>query len=114
MSVEALAEAVQERAPDVHISTIYRNVEELEELGVVAHSHLGHGPVTYQLAALAHAHLVCEDCGARIEVSDDLFAGLAKAAKAELGFSIDPHHVAIQGRCSDCEAKLALPTRRGH
>ncbi len=107
MTVEALAEAVQARAPDVHISTIYRNVEDLEDLGVVVHSHLGHGPVTYQLAALAHAHLICEDCGSRIEVSDDLFSGLVRTAKAKLGFSIDPHHVAIQGRCRDCEAKLA-------
>ncbi len=112
MSVEALAEAVQERAPDVHISTIYRNVEELQELGVIVHSHLGHGPMTYQLAARAHAHLVCEDCGARFEVSDDLFADLVAAAKTQLGFSIDPHHVAIQGRCSACEARLAVPAPR--
>jgi Fur family transcriptional regulator, ferric uptake regulator len=109
MSVEALAEAVQARAPDVHISTIYRNVEDLQELGVIVHSHLGHGPVTYQLAALAHAHLICEDCGARIEASDDLFSGLVRAAKAQFGFSIDPHHVAIQGRCRVCDAKLAVP-----
>jgi len=107
MSVEDLAAAVQARAPDVHISTIYRNVEDLQDLGVIVHSHLGHGPVTYQLAVLAHAHLICENCGARIEVGDELFAGLVRAAKAQLGFSIDPHHVAIQGRCADCEAKLA-------
>src|ERR1700722_10897126 len=35
MSAETLAEAVQVRAPDVHLSTIYRNLEELEHLGVI-------------------------------------------------------------------------------
>jgi Fur family ferric uptake transcriptional regulator len=114
MSVEELAEAVQARAPDVHISTIYRNVEDLQELGVIVHSHLGHGPVTYQLASLAHAHFICEECGARIEASDDLFAGLARAAKAKLGFSIDPHHFAIQGRCADCDAKQAAAAGHAH
>ena len=108
MSAEDLAAAVQARAPDVHISTIYRNVEELQHLGVVVHSHLGHGAVTYQLASLAHAHFICEDCGVRIEAADDLFTGLAKAAKSRLGFSIDPHHFAIQGRCAACEAKRAM------
>ncbi len=102
LSVEELAAAVQARAPDVHVSTIYRNVEDLEQLGVVAHSHLGHGPATYQLAALAHAHFVCESCGARIEAPDAMFRGLARSAESELGFAIDPRHFAILGRCADC------------
>ncbi len=102
LSVEDLAAAVQARAPDVHVSTIYRNVEELEDLGVVAHSHLGHGPATYQLASLVHAHFVCESCGARIEAPDAMFGSLARSAKDDLGFTIDPHHFAILGRCADC------------
>src|ERR1700753_958715 len=36
MSAEELADAVQARAPDVHLSTIYRNLEELEHLGVIS------------------------------------------------------------------------------
>ncbi len=110
LSVEQLASAVQERAPDVHVSTVYRNLEDLQRLGVVAHSHLGHGPATYQLASQAHAHFICEECGRRFEASDDLFTGLARAAKARLGFSIDPHHFAIQGRCADCLSKKAANT----
>ena len=109
LSVEELAEAVQLRAPDVHISTIYRNVEDLQRLGVIVHSHLGHGPATYQLASLAHAHFICGECGALIEASDDLFRGLAKAVKARLGFSIDPHHFAILGRCASCDAHPSAP-----
>ncbi len=102
LTVEDLATAVQARLPDVHVSTIYRNVEELEKLGVVSHTHLGHGPVTYQLASHAHAHLICVRCGKRVEVKDDLFEDLASTARRELGFTIDPHHAAIFGRCSDC------------
>ena len=102
LSAEELAEAVQARAPDVHISTIYRNVEDLQRVGVIVHSHLGHGPATYQLASLAHAHFICEECGAMIEAPDELFRGLARTTKAKLGFSIDPHHFAILGRCADC------------
>jgi Fe2+ or Zn2+ uptake regulation protein len=102
LSVDELAAAVQARAPDVNISTIYRNVEDLERLGVIVHSHLGHGPATYQLASLAHAHFVCGECGAVIDAPDELFRGLARSTKAKLGFSIDPHHFAILGRCARC------------
>jgi len=102
LSADELAEAVQVRAPDVHLSTIYRNLDDLQDLGVVCHTHLGHGPATYQLASMAHAHFICEQCGATIEAPDDLFRGLARTAKARLGFSIDPRHFAILGRCAAC------------
>jgi Fur family transcriptional regulator, ferric uptake regulator len=102
LSVEELAEAIRLRSPEVHFSTIYRNLEELERLGVVAHTHLGHGPATYQLSSLAHAHFICEECGAMIEAPDELFRGLARTAKKRLGFSIDPRHFAIVGRCASC------------
>jgi Fur family transcriptional regulator, ferric uptake regulator len=105
MSAETLAEAVQARAPDVHLSTIYRNLDDLEELGVIAHSHLGHGPSSYLLAAHAHAHFICAGCGAMIEAPDALFRGLARTAKAQLGFAIDPKHFAILGRCADCSGQ---------
>ena len=102
LTAEDLAAAVQARAPDVHMSTIYRNLEELERIGVVVHSHLGHGPATYQLSAHAHAHLLCEVCGLTLEAPDDLFRGLARTARTRLGFSIDPRHFAIVGRCETC------------
>lgn len=102
LTAEDLTGAVQARAPDVHISTVYRNLEDLQRLGVVVHSHLGHGPATYQLASLAHAHFICSTCGARVEAPDEWFASLAKNARTKLGFTIDPHHFAIVGRCASC------------
>jgi Fur family transcriptional regulator, ferric uptake regulator len=102
MSAEELADAVQTRAPDVHLSTIYRNLEELEHLGVISHSHLGHGPSSYLLASHAHAHFICADCGKMIEAPEEMFRGLARSARERLGFAIDPKHFAILGRCADC------------
>lgn len=102
MSAEKLGEAVQSRIPDVHISTVYRNLDELERLGVVSHTHLGHGPSTYQLASLSHGHFVCAGCGATFEAPDDVFGELAAAVRARLDFDIDPHHFAMLGRCAAC------------
>jgi len=101
-TAEELAEAVQARAPDIHLSTIYRNLDELERMGVVVHAHLGHGPATYHLAANAHSHFVCEECGTTFKAPDELFRSLSKSAQARFGFEINPHHSAILGRCRDC------------
>ena len=102
-TAEELAAEVQAQAPDIHLSTIYRNLDELERLGVIVHAHLGHGPATFHLASSTHGHFVCEECGKMIEAPDKLFAGLAKVAKSEFGFTIDPHHFAMLGRCANCK-----------
>jgi Fur family ferric uptake transcriptional regulator len=108
-SAEQLAALVQAQAPDVHLSTVYRNLDELEKLGVIVHAHLGHGPATYHLAASAHGHFVCEECGKMIEAPDSLFGGLAHAAQEQFGFTIDPHHFAMLGQCAQCASADAGP-----
>jgi Fur family transcriptional regulator, ferric uptake regulator len=101
-TAEQLGAEVQALAPDVHISTIYRNLDDLERLGVIVHANLGHGPATYHLAAGAHGHFVCEECGAMVEAPDEIFRGLSRVAKARFDFAINPHHFAVLGRCKDC------------
>lgn len=101
-TAEDLASEVQRRAPDVHISTIYRNLDELERLGVIVHTHLGHGPAIYHLASSPHGHLVCEQCGVTIEAPSEMFEGLAGRAKELFGFDVDARHFAVVGRCKDC------------
>lgn len=103
-TAEELADEVHERAPDVHLSTIYRNLDELERLGVVAHAHLGHGPATYHLASSSHSHVVCSRCGATVELPEELFAGLSSEVKRRYGFTIDPRHFAVLGLCAACAA----------
>jgi Fe2+ or Zn2+ uptake regulation protein len=101
-SAEELAAEVQAQAPDVHISTIYRNLEELQRLGVIEHVHLGHGAATYHLAGISHGHLVCSNCGSILEVPDDVFRSLARDVDKHYGFEIDPHHFAMVGFCVSC------------
>jgi Fur family transcriptional regulator, ferric uptake regulator len=102
-SAEELAAEVQVQAPDVNISTIYRNLEELVRLGIVDRTHMGGGPAAYHLASAAHGHLVCEQCGSMTEVPDELFGSLARGASEQYGFTVDPHHFAVAGRCANCQ-----------
>ena len=110
-TAEELAAQVQTRAPDVHLSTVYRNLDELERLGVVVHSHLGHGPATYHLEEQSHGHLVCETCGATVEAPDDVFVGLARTLRRRFGFQVDPHHFALLGMCRACAPTGSAQTR---
>jgi Fur family transcriptional regulator, ferric uptake regulator len=102
-TAEELASTVHELAPDVHLSTIYRNLEELERLGVIEHAHLGHGAATYHLAAATHGHLVCSECGAIVEVPASRFGPFVREMQESYGFAVDPRHFAMVGRCANCQ-----------
>ncbi len=102
-SAEELAEEVHAQAPDVNISTIYRNLDELVRLGVIDRSHLGGGPAAYHLASATHGHLVCEQCGAMTEVPSELFRDVAQTLASRYGFAVGPHKFGVIGRCVDCQ-----------
>jgi Fur family ferric uptake transcriptional regulator len=100
---EQVHAAVREVAAGVNITTIYRTLELLEQLGLVTHTHLSHGAPTYHPAGeKAHAHLVCRSCGVIDEIAPELLRPLADQLVDERGFRIDIGHVALFGVCGDC------------
>ncbi|MBN3928654.1 transcriptional repressor [Streptomyces verrucosisporus] len=104
---DILAE-VRRTAGSVNISTVYRTLELLEELGLVSHAHLGHGAPTYHLADRHdHMHLVCRDCTTVIEADIALAADFTDRLREKFGFDTDMKHFAIFGRCRDCAERAA-------
>ncbi len=103
-TAEQLTAAVQARQPDVHESTVYRFLDDLERLGVVDHVHLGHGPAVYHFSDDTHHHLVCQTCGRVVEVPDQTFAALRRRLRTDFAFEIDQRHFAVVGRCTECAA----------
>ena len=113
---DGLAAAVgHDGGPALSLSTIYRNLEALEDVGVVSHTHLDHRSPTYHLADHAeHLHLVCLSCGTVIEspvAAADPFVGNLLARH---GFVADVKHMAIHGWCEACSARATkLKTEPG-
>jgi Fur family transcriptional regulator, ferric uptake regulator len=107
---EDICAEVQQTARGVNISTIYRTLELLEQIGLVTHTHLGHGAPTYHLAAEAdHVHLVCRDCGEVTEVSPGTVGDLVTRLDREFGFETEVRHLTVFGRCARCRAEQRRP-----
>ena len=101
-TADELAARVRARIPSVNLSTVYRTLDTLEELGVVDHVHLGHGRAVYHLADEDHQHLVCERCEGIEELPLAKLRGFARAIERDFGFEIDRRHFAIVGVCRHC------------
>ena len=101
---EILAD-VQRTASGVNLSTIYRNLEVLEEIGLVTHAHIGHGAPTYHsVDDHVHIHLVCDLCGSVQSIDAAIADTFLDELRNTNGFITDVSHVALHGTCSACSS----------
>lgn len=103
LTADEITGAVQARLPDVNPSTVYRILDEFEELSIVVHTHLGQPAAVYHLAGVVHGHLTCGDCRATVEIPAAHFDALSKQLVRAYGFRLDRHHVALSGTCAACQ-----------
>jgi Fur family ferric uptake transcriptional regulator len=102
-TAEEIAAKIRAKHPQIDPSTVYRNLESLEELGYVTHTHFEDRVTRWHLAdAHRHGHLVCRQCGAEVEVPMSLLEPLARRLRAEHGFQADLAHSAVVGICRTC------------
>ena len=105
LTADDIAKRVQQRFPSVNISTVYRTLDALEELGVVDHVHLGHGRAIYHLTDEVHQHLVCERCEQVLELPSTKLGSFIRMLDRDFDFEVDRGHFAIVGICRSCRQK---------
>lgn len=110
VSAEEIARGLGGRVVPSDISSVYRNLERLEELGVVRHMHVGHGPGLYALdAGTGYEYLVCERCRRVEPVEAARLDGIRAAIHEAFGFAPRFSHFPIIGLCDRCAGD---PVRR--
>ena len=84
-------------------TSIYRNLERLEALGVVSHVHVGHGPGLYALArGVDREYLSCDRCGLVTTVDPAALDAVRTALHADFGHHARFSHFPIHGLCANC------------
>lgn len=107
-SASEIFQEVRASYPYVDISTVYRTLASLRELGLVTETDMGSGDLRYQWASeTPHHHLICQRCGHVAELEHDLMAGLGEQLRERHGFVARLDHFAIFGLCRECVAAEA-------
>jgi Fur family ferric uptake transcriptional regulator len=106
ISAEMIAEGNSEGIPRSDLASVYRNLEMLEDVGLVRHAHLGHGPGLYALAREGEPEfLVCEACGKVRSLSTSELARLRKVVHGVSGYRARFSHFPLAGLCPECQAE---------
>ena len=111
ISVEQVHRQVAEDSPEVNVTTVYRTLERLEELGILRHKHVHGEPAQYELTdEPLHQHLVCTGCGRDQELDVSVLAPLEDELRRRYGFYANLSHTAFVGLCRACQARQPTPT----
>jgi Fur family ferric uptake transcriptional regulator len=103
LSAEEIYDRLKGSQPGMGLSTVYRTLDMLHELGLARKEDFGEGYARYELATeQVHHHARCEECGDVIEFNEELMEYLALQVERETGFVTGWHEITLHGRCARC------------
>jgi Fur family ferric uptake transcriptional regulator len=114
MTAEDIHAAIVPQQPYLDIATVYRTLQWLQSVDLVASIDLGDGKLRYEYRPRGeyHHHLVCQHCGTHIQIPDTYLASLKHEIEHEYGFLLDANHLALPGSCAVCAAGNAITKNR--
>jgi Fur family ferric uptake transcriptional regulator len=104
VTADDIYEHVRPHHPTVNRSTVYRTLQLLKELGLVAETDLGEGRLCYHhIEKGHHHHLICQRCGRVVDVDESVLGPFQELMIRRFGFIPDVKHLALPGYCVQCE-----------
>lgn len=110
VSAKQIADGLAGRLTRSDLASVYRNLEMLEQLGLVQHCHLGHGPALYTpTGTSAREYLACDSCGCVSSVDPSELEAVRALIRDRFGHEAHFRHFPILGLCAECRRRRAQP-----
>jgi Fur family ferric uptake transcriptional regulator len=100
-----LDDELRRRRPPVGRASVYRALEQLEQLGLVQRVEVQRGTASYERIdpdGHHHHHAICRDCGRTVPFEDPVLERAIGSLSESLSFEVTEHDVVLRGRCERC------------
>jgi Fur family ferric uptake transcriptional regulator len=100
-----LDDELRRRKPAVGRASIYRALEQLEQLGLLRRLEVCRGTAGYERVEPGgehHHHAICRDCGRMIPFEDASLERAIDQVSGRMSFDAAEHEVVIRGLCERC------------
>jgi Fur family transcriptional regulator, ferric uptake regulator len=100
---------IDRRLPEVGRATVYRTLEQLEQLDLVLRVDLGGEGAAFERNDPGghHHHMVCVGCGRLVPFADPALEQAIEAIGKRADFEVSAHDVLLRGRCPRCRDERA-------
>jgi Fur family ferric uptake transcriptional regulator len=96
---------IDQRLSGVGRATVYRALEQMEELDLIQKIDIGGDSAGFEKVdpqGHHHHHIVCTDCGKVVPFEDPKLERAIHQVSKRDGFSIQSHDITLRGTCEDC------------
>ena len=100
-----LDEELRRRKPAVGRASVYRALEQLEQLGLVQRVEVCRGTAGFERidpTGHHHHHAICQDCGRMVPFEDQKLEKALAQVAGTMSFDVTEHDVVLRGRCEHC------------
>jgi Fur family ferric uptake transcriptional regulator len=100
-----LDDELRRRRPPVGRASVYRALEQLEQLGLVQRIEVSRGTAGYERIdpeGHHHHHAICRDCGRMVPFEDHSLEQAIGALCEKMDFEVTEHDVVLRGHCRHC------------
>jgi Fe2+ or Zn2+ uptake regulation protein len=96
-------EEVKKEIPNISKGTVYRNLQVLQEGGVVTELNLNGTLSRFEAKQDSHYHFRCEQCGRVFDLDEPVNNELDERVARRTGFKVSHHQLEFRGLCKDCQ-----------
>lgn len=103
---------IDQQLPGVGRATVYRALEQLEDLGLIQRVDVKGDAAGFERVDPSghhHHHIVCEQCGRVVAFEDDRLEQAILALAERPDFKVSSHDVTLRGECASCGRAAADP-----
>ena len=103
-SAEQLYQQLKSDYPDLSLATVYRNLGQLCQLGLVRRVGAVNGQERYDGEVCPHSHFICNRCGCVLDLPRlSPGGGCVEQLGVQYGFSAESWEFIVRGLCQDCK-----------
>lgn len=105
LSAAEIEQALRRRSRSVSRASVYRVIEELEQIGLLQRVEVGQGSVRFEPLRHGpghHHHLVCERCGLLQPFTDEGLERAIRRVSERLPLRVSEHEIVFRGSCEAC------------
>ena len=107
-SADWVYQHMREQFPDVSLGTVYRNLKQLSEEGLIKSVGVVDGQERFDARTCPHSHFVCNHCGSVLDLPNCVSEASIAPLGEEYGFSAQSYELHIYGLCKDCAQPKAV------